>query len=299
MKKIIAWFCVLIAISPFFYRCSKKDEAAGQPAKQDEVIELDMYFPMSVGSGPDTVISRLCEQFHAENPSVRINPVYAGSYAETRTMVQAAIRSGSIPAVALMFSVDLFSLLSMDVLYDYDSFCVTEEDKAWLTGFYPAFMKNSSFGGKTYGIPWQRSTIILYYNKDAFFRAGLDPEKPPATWDELRAMAKWLTVIENNVTVQYGIQIPSDKAGYAYWMFQSFCTQQGGFNLMNEDGTEVYFSDPRAVRSLAFWKSLSDDGSQAPGISAWSSTPNDFLQQKTAMIYFTSGNLANIRKNAE
>ncbi|MDR2477713.1 MAG: ABC transporter substrate-binding protein, partial [Treponema sp.] len=221
-----------------------------------------------------------------------------GSYAETRTKVQAAIKSGNTPAIALMFSIDLFSLLSMDVLYDYDSFCTSAEDKAWLAGFYPGFMENSSTGGKTYGIPWQRSTIILYYNKDAFAKAGLNPEQPPATWDELRSMAKQLTRKENGVTVQYGIQIPSDKAGYAYWMLQTFCNQQNGFNLMNDAGTEVYFDDPRTITSLGFWKGLSDDGSQPPGTSAWSTTPTDFLQQKTAMIYHTTGNLTNIRKNA-
>jgi sn-glycerol 3-phosphate transport system substrate-binding protein len=186
----------------------------------------------------------------------------------------------------------------MDILYDYDGLCKTTEDRAWLAGFYPGFMENSSTGGKTYGIPWQRSTIILYYNKDAFTQAGLDPEKPPATWGELKSMAQRLTKKENNATVQYGIQIPSDKAGYAYWMLQTFCTQQNGFNLMNDAGTEVYFDDPRTIKGLAFWKGLSDDGSQSPGTSAWSTTPTDFLQQKTAMIYHTTGNLTNIRRNA-
>jgi sn-glycerol 3-phosphate transport system substrate-binding protein len=111
-------------------------------------------------------------------------------------------------------------------------------------------------------------------------------------------MARQLTKKENNVTTQYGIQIPSDKAGYAYWMLQTFATQQNGFNLMNDAGTEVYFDDPRTIKGLTFWKALSDDGSQAPGTSAWSTTPTDFLQQKTAMIYHTTGNLTNIRRNA-
>jgi len=289
MKKIIGVFCFAAVLALICGGCKKENS---------EVIELDMYFPVSVGGGPDALISALCDQFHSENPGIKVNPVYAGSYAETRTKVQAALRSGNTPAIALMFSIDLFSLLSMDALYDYESFCKTPEDRTWLQGFYPGFMENSSTGGKTYGIPWQRSTIILYYNKDAFSNAGLDPNKPPATWDELRSMSRQLTRKENNTTVQYGIQIPSDKAGYAYWMLQTFCTQQNGFNLMNDAGTEVYFDDPRTIKSLAFWKSLSDDGSQAPGTSAWSTTPTDFLQQKVAMIYHTTGNLTNIRRNA-
>jgi len=298
MKRTIVIVCVLIAAALLCGGCAKKEAAAAAAAKPGEVIELDMYFPVSVGGGPDAIISGLCEQFHAENPGIKVNPVYAGSYAETRTKVQAAIKSGNTPAIALMFSIDLFSLISMDVLYDYESFCKSAEDQAWLKGFYPGFMENSITGGKTYGIPWQRSTIILYYNKDAFAKAGLNPDAPPADWNELRSMARQLTRRENNATVQYGIQIPSNKAGYSYWMLQTFCTQQNGFNLMNSSGNEVYFDDPRTIKSLSFWKALSDDGSQAPGTTAWATTPSDFLEQKAAMIYHTTGNLTNIRKNA-
>ena len=159
-------------------------------------------------------------------------------------------------------------------------------------------MMNSQTGGKTYGIPWQRSTIILYYNKDAYREVGLDPDKPPATWEELEEYARKLTKEENGVTTRYGIQIPSDTAGYAYWMLQTFCNQQNGFNLMNQEGNEVYFNDPRTIKGLSFWKSLSEKGYQPPTVTAWSTTPTDFLEQKAAMIYHTTGNLTNIRKNA-
>ena len=66
-------------------------------------------------------------------------------------------------------------------------------DKAWFKSFYPAFMANGQIDGKTWGIPFQRSTIVLYWNKDAFKDAGLDPEKAPATWDEMVAFGKKLT----------------------------------------------------------------------------------------------------------
>ena len=57
--------------------------------------------------------------------------------------------------------------------------------KKWLDGFYPAFMANSHADGKTWSVPFQRSTAIFYYNKAAFQDAGLDPEKFPTTWAEL------------------------------------------------------------------------------------------------------------------
>lgn len=261
-----------------------------------EAMELTMYFPVSVGGGPDALIDALCQQYHEENPNITINPVYAGSYADTRTKVQAAIKGGNTPDMAIMFSIDLYSLLAMDAVADIDSFCTTPEDKEWLNGFYEGFMMNSKDGDTTYGIPWQRSTIVLYYNKDAFKAAGLDPEKAPATWDELSEYAKKLTVSEGGQTTQYGIEIPSD--GYAYWMLQTFCTQQNGFNLMNNTGTEVYYNDAKTAKGLSYWKSLAEDGSMPSGIVAWATTPSDFLEGKTAMMYHTTGNLTNVKNNA-
>ena len=58
-------------------------------------------------------------------------------------------------------------------------------------GFYPALMMNGTYKGKMYGIPFQRSTIVMYWNKDAFKEAGLDPDRPPANWSgELQIRAE-------------------------------------------------------------------------------------------------------------
>lgn len=271
-------------------------ETTANTATSEKPLELTMYFPVSVGGGPDALIDALCQQYHEENPNVVVNPVYAGSYADTRTKVQAAIKAGNTPDMAIMFSIDLYSLLAMDAVKDMDSFCTTPEDKEWLNGFYDGFMMNSRDGETTYGIPWQRSTIILYYNKEAFAEAGLDPEKVPDTWDELKDYASKLTKKEGAET-RYGIEIPSD--GYAYWMLQTFCNQQNGFNLMNDTGTEVYYNDDRTAKGLSFWKSLAEDGSMPEGIVAWATTPSDFIEGKTAMMYHTTGNLTSVKKNAD
>ena len=225
------------------------------PVMAEDVIELDMYFPVSVGGGPDALISALGEEFHAENPGIKVNPVYAGSYADTRTKVIAAIQAGNTPAIALMFSIDLYQLFSMGVLYNYNDLCTTEEDLACWDGFYPGFMENSRLPQPdgsflTYGIPWQRSTIIMYYNKDAFTEAGLDPNAPPATWQELEDYAVKLTKKDASGNVErYGIQIPSDKAGYAYWMLQTFTLTQDGQNSMSSDGTRSSSTTKRPSRA--------------------------------------------------
>ena len=292
MKKLMSCALAFIMASSMAVTA----QTATVQAKDEEPLELTMYFPVSVGGGPDALIDALCEQYHEENPDVVVKPVYAGSYADTRTKVQAAIKAGNTPDMAIMFSIDLYSLLAMDAIVDMDSFCTTQEDQEWLDGFYEGFMMNSRDGETTYGIPWQRSTIVLYYNKDAFEEAGLDPEKAPSTWEELSEYAQILTTQDGKET-RYGIEIPSD--GYAYWMLQTFCTQQSGFNLMNDTGTEVYYNDERTETALSYWKSLAEDGSMPEGIVAWATTPSDFIEGKTAMMYHTTGNLTNVKNSVD
>ena len=100
----------------------------------------------------------------------------------------------------MLFSIDLFELIGQDVIVPFDEVATSAEDKAWLKSFYPALMANGVTGGKTYGIPFQRSTIVLYYNKDAFKEAGLDPNKPPKTWAEMVEMGKKLTKKDASAT---------------------------------------------------------------------------------------------------
>ncbi|WP_163333819.1 extracellular solute-binding protein, partial [Klebsiella aerogenes] len=77
-----------------------------------------------------------------------------------------------------------------EAIVPFDDFVRTDADRAWLKSFFPGFMENSQTKGKTWGIPFQRSTVVLYWNKEAFKEAGLDPEKPPATWAEQVAFAE-------------------------------------------------------------------------------------------------------------
>ena len=84
-----------------------------------------------------------------------------------------------------------------------------DEGKAYIDDFLSGFMEDSYVDGKIYSIPFQRSTEILFYNKDAFKEVGLDPEKAPATWDELVEDAKLLTN-ENRYGV--GIALNSGSA---------------------------------------------------------------------------------------
>ncbi|MEO5669581.1 MAG: ABC transporter substrate-binding protein, partial [Ramlibacter sp.] len=158
-------------------------------------------------------------------------------------------------------------------------------------------MQNSQSGGKTWGIPFQRSTVVQYYNKDLFKAAGLDPNKPPSTWAELAADAKKLTVKDaSGKTTQYGVEIPS--SGFPYWLFQGLAIENDVV-LANEAGNAVKFNDPKVIEALQFWIDLAKQGVHPPGIVEWGTTPKDFFEKKVAIMWTTTGNLTNVRANAK
>jgi sn-glycerol 3-phosphate transport system substrate-binding protein len=152
-------------------------------------------------------------------------------------------------------------------------------------------MVNSRIEDKTWGIPFQRSTIVAYFNKDMFRKAGLDPEKPPATWDELVSMGKALTKDGT-----YGLMIPS--TGYPYWMLQALAIQNGK-ELMSGDGLTTYFDDEKVVDTLEFWKSLSKEhGIMPEGTVEWGTLRQAFLEGQTAVMWHSTGNLTAVKKDA-
>ncbi|MBQ2263642.1 MAG: ABC transporter substrate-binding protein [Loktanella sp.] len=261
-------------------------------------VDLEFYFPVAVGGDAASVIEDLTQAYMDENPDVSINAVYTGSYADTTTRAITAARGGNAPQLAILLSTDMFAMIDEDIVLPWDDFVSEEELESWIGGFYPAFMRNSQTEGKTWGIPFQRSTPVLFWNKDAFAAAGLDADVAPETWDDLVEFGKALTIRDDagNVT-QWGVRFPS--SGFPSWLYTGLVASNGQDALANEAGTEVYFNTPEAVGALEYLVSLAGEHEiMAPGILDWGATPRAFLDGESAIVWTTTGNLTNIRANA-
>ncbi|OZI77090.1 ABC transporter substrate-binding protein [Bordetella genomosp. 12] len=266
---------------------------------QKKPVEVEFYYPVAVGGPITKIVDGMVADFQQAHPDIHIKPIYAGSYQDSIAKALTAFKAGTPPQLAVLLSTDMFTLIDEDAIVPIDTLAQTDADKKWLGGFYDAFMQNSRSGGHVWGIPFQRSTIVMYYNKDLFKQAGLDPEHPPATWSELVDTAKKLTRKDasGNVT-QWGLEIPSGGA-FAYWLFQALTTPNDAI-LMNEAGNQVYLDQPGAIEAAEFWHDLSaKHGVMPKGTIDWGTTPKDFLEKKAAIIWTTTGNLTNIRKNAD
>ena len=264
---------------------------------QAQPVEISFYVPVVVGGPVTKIIERLVTEFERENSGITVKPVYTGSYLETIAKALAAVKSDDAPQAAIMLSADIHTLIDADAIVPWEQFVTSDDARAWMGSFLPALMLNSRAGGKTWSIPFQRSTIVLYWNKEAFKEAGLDPNRAPATWAEQVEFARRLTKRDSGGRVtQWGLQVPS--TGYPYWLFQAFTTQNDVL-LMNPAGTQTYFDTPAVVEALQYWVDLARrHAAMAPGLIDWAKTPSDFLERKTAMMWTTTGNLANVKANA-
>jgi len=287
----------LLSKTRFFAAATMLASAAMLPASAS-AVDLEFYFPVAVGGDAAGIIEGMTSAYMEENPGVNINAIYTGSYADTTTRAITAARGGNPPQLAILLSVDMFALIDEDIILPWDDFVTEEEQENWIGGFYDSFMRNSQTGGQTWGIPFQRSTPVMYYNKEAFAAAGLDPETPPATWDEMVEMGRELTLRDDsgNVT-QWGVRIPS--SGFPSWLFTGLVASNGQDGLANDAGTEVYFDTPEVIGALEYLVSLADEHEiMAPGILDWGATPRAFMDGESAIAWTTTGNLTNIRSNA-
>ncbi len=261
---------------------------------------ITFYYPVGVAGPLARFIEGYVADFERRNPDIEVKTVFGGNYEENQAKVIAAIRAGSPPDTAILLSQQLLTLLSLGYIEPFDPYIAQDPElKRAVADFFPAFMMNSKYEGKVYSLPFQRSTPVLYYNKEAFREAGLDPEQPPQTWEELVEYAKKLTKRDaQGRVVRWGVAIPSENR--STWLLEGLVIQAGGLLYDPKDpGCKVLVNTPATREAMAFKRDLARVHGVSPeGIIAWGTTPGDFAAGKVAMIYHSTGSLGFIRENA-
>jgi sn-glycerol 3-phosphate transport system substrate-binding protein len=269
--------------------------AASVPAR---AVEISFYYPIAV-SGPLTkIIDGMVADFEKANPGITVKPIYSGNYGETLAKALTANKSGQPPQVAVLTASDALTVIDEDAVAPMEQFVKTPADKAWLDGFFPAFMMNGKYRDKTYGVPFQRSTQVMYWNKAMFKEAGLDPNKGPANWDETVEFGKKLTVRDASGKVtRWGLIVPSGVT--SKWFLQGFTTQNKA-KLTNEEGNETYLATPEAIEALQYFVDLSRKHKiMQEGIIDTGGAPKEFIEGRAAIMFHSTGNLVNVKNSAK
>lgn len=167
---------------------------------------------------------------------------------------------------------------------------IAASDQIDLDNYFDGPRSSFTWDGDAYGIPRASNTIALYYNKDLFRDAGLDPDSPPETWDELYGTAKTLTDPANDV---YGIAFSAKASEEGTFQFLPWLQMTGGsFEKVNSDG---------AAAALDFWKSLFDEGLTSPDTltrGQWDST-GTFNGGNAAMVISGPWELGRMAEDAD
>jgi sn-glycerol 3-phosphate transport system substrate-binding protein len=255
---------------------------------------LKFYYPVHLTGPLVKEVEAIVAEFHKANPDVRVEPVWGGNYAENMQKTVAALQAGSPPDLAVHLAVDLVTLRDMDAVIPLDEFIQRDGGDKIVEDFFPSFLADLKAEGKTWALPFQRSTPILYFNKDLFRKAGLDPSKPPTTWDELVATAQKATVRgAGGQATTWGLTIPDD-----IWLLMCFIYQNGG-RTSSPDFKKVYLGEPAAIEAVQFWADLANKHKVMPRHRTFPISVQDFAAGNTAMLIHSTGNLRFVRDSAK
>ncbi len=264
-------------------------------SNDDPEADVDITF-WHGWSAPSEVkaIQENIDRFEADHPNIHVKVV--GNITDDK--INQALRAGgdNAPDVVSSFTTDnVGAFCDSNVFVDLAPF-LDESGIDPEATFPKALLDYTQFEGDRCTLPLLSDAYGLYYNKDAFKEAGLDPAKPPANWDEMAAMGQKLVKKSGGQVERWGVMVPS--TGYPYWMFQAFAMQNGEV-LMNSEGNETYFDKPAVVEALTYWQKLGKDGTMPAGAIEWGTLRQNFVEGKTAMMWHTTGNLSAVKKEAK
>ncbi len=258
-------------------------------------VEIDMFFPVPVQGKLATEMQRLIAAFNAAHPDIKATPVYTGSYDDTNVKTRAAIAAGRSPACAIMSANFVREYVIDDAAIPLDPLIARDNTtpNAFMDKFWPALALNATDRGRVYGVPFQNSTPLLYYNVAAFKEAGLDPDHPPATWQDWVDAARKLTRPDGS---RFGIAWPNSY-DYCGWLFSTLAMANGGQYYDTSYGGQVYYTEPATVAALGFVDELVHRHKvMAPGVLDPNGTTAAFFSGRAAMMLLSTGALGFVRE---
>jgi sn-glycerol 3-phosphate transport system substrate-binding protein len=269
--------------------------AGGQaeaPKKDADTTLLRYYFPVGVAGPLAQLMDGLIKDYNTSQKAIYVEAIFAGGYREALDKTMTAFHAGNPPDFAVMDAPNLLTFIAQKMIIPLDPYIAQAGGKAFLDGFTPGFMKVGEYDNKVWSIPFQRSTPILYYNKDFFREAGLNPDKSPENWTELADYAAKLTKLDASGKVsRYGLMVPN-----IFWVINPLVRQAGG-EVENPQGTKISIDTPAFAEVYGFLHDLTYKKNVMPGISPWAQAVSDFAVGKTAMLYHTTGSLTFIRNS--
>ncbi len=258
-------------------------------------IEIQWWHSMAGKLGDK--VNEIAQKFNASQSEYKVVPVFKGQYDESMTAAIAAYRSGNPPGILQVFEVGTATMMAAKgAIKPVYQLMAEQHEKFDPKAFLPAVTSYySDTKGNLLSMPFNSSTQVLYINKDAFKKAGLDASKPPKTWPELEQDAAKLKQSGAACAYTTGWQSWVQLESFSAWHNVPFATKQNGFGGL---GTRLEFNGPLEVRHI---QNLGDWAKK--GLFTYEGRKDEplgnFMSGECAMITTSSGSYANIKANAK
>ena len=242
-------------------------------------------------------VNDLAKDFNASQKDYKIVPTYKGQYDESMTAAIAAFRAGNAPHILQVFEVGTATMMaSKKAIMPVGQMMKDAGEKFDPAVYIPAVASYyTAANGQMMSFPFNSSTTVFYYNKDAFKAAGLDPEKAPATWPEVALAAAKLKASGHKCPLSIAWQGWTQLESFSTWHNVEFATKANGLGGMD---ARMKINSPLHVRHI---ENLGNMAKQ--GLFVYKGRSNipeaSFVSGECAMMTTSSGFYGNVKKNAK
>ena len=259
---------------------------------------IEIQFWHSMGAQLGVYLNDIVDKFNASQSDYKIVAVFKGPYDQSMAAGIAAYRSGDAPAILQVYEVGTATMMAAKqaVIPVWQVF-----EKAGVplntSAFIPTIAGYYSEGNpaKLVSMPFNSSTSVLYYNKDAFKKAGLDPNKPPKTWDEVATDAAKLKASGMPCGFTTGWQGWIQLEQFSAWHGLPIATLDNGFGGL---GAKLEFNGPVQVKHIALLEKMAKDGTFTYVGRKDEPTPK-FYSGDCGIMMGSSGSYADVSKYAK
>lgn len=247
--------------------------AASTDSAPSEKIVIKYWY--AFGDKIEEAKLHMVKEFNESQDKIEVIAEHQGDYDDLHAKVQAAFAAGDAPEVSDLEIASTGVFARSGMLQELTAYAERDKDQLQLDDFNPGLMGNAYVDDKLFGLPFMRSTPILYKNVTMLKDAGLDPEGPK-TWDELEQYSR---VLKEKGKI--GMTVPAD-----IWFYEALVAQSGG-QMLSEDGKSAAFNTPEGVAPVEFWKKLFSEGLiKIPvGDEAGATAEKDFANQMSAFKF--------------
>ena len=242
-------------------------------------------------------VESLAQRFNQTHPDYQITPVYKGNYEQSLAAGIAAFRTGNAPAILQVYEVGTATMMASKAIkpvYEVFSDAGIKFDETQFVPTVSGYYTDAK-SGHLLSQPFNSSTPVLYYNKDAFKKAGLDPEQPPKTWQELADYTAKLKAAGMKCGYASGWQGWIQIENFSAWHGLPVATENNGFNGTN---AVLEFNKPEQVKHIAMLQELNKKG-DFTYFGRKDESTEKFYNGDCAITTASSGSLADIRHYAK